>query len=303
MANVTGAGNYTSKLNQTLSAPPAGMAELFSSLNIFLSITASLGNSLILVALLQVSSIHPPMKLFFRCLAVTDLCVGLIVQPLYATDIITGLIKMNANVSNNLQTVTRSLSLILCGVSVLTSTAISVDRLFALLLGMRNGHVVTLRRVSVVIICFWLISASVGIMGVWKREIAFRAVSFFITLSLVISIYCYTRIYLKLRHHQAQVQINVPQAQQNGAGIPLNIARYKKSVSSIMWVQLALVACYVPFGIVGVLEANGLENYVALTATATLVYFNSSLNPLLYCWKIRKVRRAVKATISQFCCS
>ena len=302
MANVTGDGNYTSKLSEIPSAPPAGMAELFSALNIFLSITASLGNSLILTALHQVSSLHPPMKAFFRSLAITDLCVGLVAEPLYAIDIMSGIIKMNANVSNNVVTVARFLSLILCGVSVLTLTAISVDRFLALLLGMRNAHVVTLRRVGVAIICFWLISASVGIMGVWKREIAFRAVSFFISLSLVISIYCYTRIYLKLRHQQAQVQNNDPQGQQNGGGISLNIARYKKSVSSIMWIQLTLVACYVPFGIVGVLEENEVKHYVALRATATLVYFNSSLNPFLYCWKIRKVRRAVKVTISQLCC-
>ena len=31
-------------------------------------------------------------------------------------------------------------------------------------------------------------------------------------------------------------------------------------------------------------------------STVTLVYFNSSLNPILYCWKIREVKQAVKYT-------
>ena len=44
-----------------------------SAFNIFLSITAVLGNILILVALRKVSSLHPPSKLLFRCLATTDL--------------------------------------------------------------------------------------------------------------------------------------------------------------------------------------------------------------------------------------
>ena len=48
-------------------------------------------------------------------------------------------------------------SLILCGVSILTSTAISVDRLLALFLGLRYRHVVTLSRVRIAIVCFWLI--------------------------------------------------------------------------------------------------------------------------------------------------
>ena len=303
MASVAENENYTSKLYQVLSASPAGMAGFVSALNIFLSLTASLGNVLILIALHKVSSIHPPTKLFFRCLAVTDLCVGLFVQPLFATGITSGIKEIKANVFQIAHTVTRFLSMILCGVSILTSTAISVDRLLALLLGLRYRHVVTLRRANVVIICFWLISVSVGLMGVWERDIALKTGSFFITISLVISIYCYSRIHLRLRHQQAQIQNHFPQGQQNGGGIPLNIARYRKSVSNIMWVQLALVACYVPFGTVpAVFDVNGREYHVASIATSTLVYFNSSLNPFLYCWKSQAVRRAVKVTIRQLCC-
>ena len=57
----------------------------FSAVNIFLSITAFLGNFLILAALNMESSLHPPSKLLFRCLAATELLVGLVTQPLYAT--------------------------------------------------------------------------------------------------------------------------------------------------------------------------------------------------------------------------
>ncbi|XP_078342587.1 adenosine receptor A3-like [Oculina patagonica] len=302
MANFTGEGNYTSKLNQALSAPPAGIVEFFSALNIFLSITAAVGNALILFALKNVSSIHPPTKLFFRCLAVTDLCVGLTMQPLYATRIMSRIIKMNVNVLYYVQKVNTASSFILCGVSGLTSTAISVDRLLALLLGLRYRHVVTLRRVRVVISCFWLIAIPIVLLRVWREDITFKATSVSIILCLLTSIFCYTRIHLKLRHQQALVQNNVPHGQENGEGIPLNIARYKKTVSSIMWVQLALVACYVPRVIVGVLYTNATEHFVAWFAAMTLVYLNSSLNPILYCWKIREVKQAVKGTIRQLYC-
>lgn len=88
MANFTGDGNFTYKPDQVFSQPQAGILTFISALNFFLSVTASLGNALILIALRKVSSIHPPTKLFFRCLAVSDLCVGIIVQPLHAADII-----------------------------------------------------------------------------------------------------------------------------------------------------------------------------------------------------------------------
>ena len=124
------------------------------ALNIFLSITATLGNALILVALRNVSSIHPPTKLLFRCLAVTDLCVGLICQPLLYVYLIIG------KFIKELLYVYFFFYSVLLTVSPLTSAAISVDRLLALLLGLRYRHVVTLRRVRVVIACVWFIGVS-----------------------------------------------------------------------------------------------------------------------------------------------
>ena len=65
---------------------------------------------------------------------------------------------------------------------------------------------------------------------------------------------------------------------------------------------MALVACYLPYGIVAVLSVNGIENYEAGKAATSLVYLNSSLNPILCCWKIKEVRQAVKDTIKQLYC-
>ena len=191
MENITRDGNVTSKSS-------AGVNEFLSALNILLSFTASLGNVLILIALHKVSSIHPPTKLFFRCLAVTDLCVGLLVQPLFATVQLSRITGMSKSNFFYIDEVSRVTNWILCTVSVLTLTAISVDRLLALLLGLRYKHVVTLRRVRVAIFCFWFIGASVGSTRKWRTNTTLVLASIFLTLSLVTSIFCYTRIHLKI---------------------------------------------------------------------------------------------------------
>ena len=303
MAKITREPNFTSNLNQEVGSPPPNTRELFSALNIFLSVTASLGNAVILIALHKVSSIHPPTKLFFRCLAVTDLCVGIIVQPLFVIRIMSPLLKMNIHEVFYLRQVRHTLNFCLCGVSVFTSVAISVDRLLALLLGLRYRHVVTLRRVRVVIICFWLIGASGGWTRMHSIDLAYTGAFVVVTLSLAAMIFCYTTMHLKLRHQQVQLHNNVTQRPiAFGGGIPLNIARYKKTVSSILWVQLALVVSYVPSGIAFRLSTTDDLSFVAWRATETLVYLNSSLNPILYCWKIREVKQAVRDTIRQVYC-
>ncbi|XP_078342962.1 melanocortin receptor 4-like [Oculina patagonica] len=263
----------------------ANMCCCILALNIFLSITASLGNALILVALRKESSLHPPTKFLFQCLAVTDICVGLISQTITVISILSIQANaMNWKILDHVDELDNVTSYLLCGVSIFTSTAISVERLLALLLRLRYRHDVTVRRVRAVVICFWLIGAFCGSMHFLNDRISRIVVFVFLILSLVTSTFSYTKIHLTLRQHQASVQDHVHQGQPNGGGIPLNIARYKKTVSSIAWVQLALVVCYVPF------------------AAVILVYLNSSLNPILYCWKIKEVRQAVKDTIKQFCC-
>ena len=85
MIDTTGYENSTSATQVTLWNTRSTSFAVLAGLNIFLAITASLGNALILIALHKVTSIYPPTKLLFRCLAVTDLLVGLISQPLYVT--------------------------------------------------------------------------------------------------------------------------------------------------------------------------------------------------------------------------
>ena len=222
MENITRDGNVTSKSS-------AGVNEFLSALNILLSFTASLGNALILIALHKVSSIHPPTKLFFRCLTVTDFCVGLVAQPLFATFILLLTTEVKGEVVSFVHESYNVSTWILTGVALLTSAAISVDRLLALLLGLRYRLVVTLRRVRVVIICFWLVAASVGTLWTWRGDIFLKAVSSLFLFCLLIVIFCYTRIHFKLRLQQTRLQNHVSlQGQANGGRIPLTIARYKK---------------------------------------------------------------------------
>ena len=194
---------------------------------------------------------------------------------------------------------------IFCGVSLLTLTAVSVDRVLALLLGLRYRQVVTLKKVQLVVVTFWLFSAAVAMTVFFNLLIALSIACIVLLLCIVISTFCYRKIYLTLRLHQTQVQDHVHQGQPVG-GIVLNIARYRKTVSSALWIQMTLLACYLPYGIFAginaVTELSKLSLEFAWAITISLLLLNSSLNPLLYCWKMREVRQAVKETVRQFCC-
>ena len=187
--------------------------------------------------------------------------------------------------------------------SVATLTAISVDRLLALLLGLRYRQVVTLKRAYLIVITKWIIGTVFAATYFWNPLITVWYGNIVIPLYLIISIFSYTKIVLTLRHHNTQIHsYNVQQLNQTNQ---LKIARYKKAVSTAIWLQLTLVACYLPQGLITALQANtglSLAVYHAGIYLTTLVYLNSSLNPILYCRRLDEVRRAVKDTIVQVLC-
>ena len=199
---------------------------LIFSLDILLAFTATLGNSLILIALHKVSSIHPPTKFLLCCLTMSDFCVGVIAQPLFAAF----LMEMKSGNWRILEWTSSFFDFFFCGFSLTTATAISVDRLLALLLGLRYRHTVTLRRVRCLVVCLLLATiVNCVIYSFFSRHFANSAGFVAIIVSLFLSVFSRVKIFVKLRQHQAQVRQDVGHEQANGGGIPLNIERYERT--------------------------------------------------------------------------
>ena len=274
-----------------------------SAVIIFFSLTAFLGNFLILVALHKVSFLHPPSKLLYHSLATSDLLVGLVSQPLAAT-LWMSVVFEDWRLCRFVWVAAFISGYGLSLMSLLTMAAMSVDRLLALLLGLRYKQIVTLKRTYVIVVTLWIVTFVATLCNVLDSRIAPWFGRIVISCCLLISIASYAKIFCALRRHHAQIQSHVQQ--QPSQPNALNMARYKKAVYSALWVQLVLLACYVPLSVVGILMAHIKRDsshlVVALGIVNTLVYFNSTLNPFLYCWKISEVRRAVKRTIRQALC-
>ena len=90
----------------------------------------------------------------------------------------------------------------------------------------------------------------------------------------MVRLYSYTAVFTNfdlllhrqtLHHRQTQVEDDV-QGQQSQTS-HLNIARYRKAVTSALWLQLTLVACYLPFSILWPLSLGRLSSDVYLAIT------------------------------------
>ena len=269
-------------------------------INSFLFITAFLWNTLILVALHKESSLHPPSKLLLRNLATTDLCSGIIAEPLYITYFVS-VLNESWNICRYAFLIFHMAGYILGSVSLITLAAISVDRLLALKLRLRYRQVVTLKRTYVTVILSWTVATIGSTTYFWNLQINLWYGYGLISLCLATSVCSYAKIFFALRQHQVHANGPVNQVQPSET-VSLNVARYRKTVFNALWVQFSLIVCYLPQGIVEIMLLIGGLTPSVLAARlfpVTLVLLNSSLNPILYCWKMREVRQAVKDTIRE----
>ena len=173
-----------------------------ATLNILSAMIALIGNSLVILALLKTTSLHPPSKVFLGSLALTDLFVGVVSQPFYVM-----ILLLRGKICLYIQIIAVISANLFGGASLLTVTAISVDRLLALKMMLRYKQVVTSRRTRFTVVIFWLVSVIISIMLVVNSFIILHIICTVLLLCTVTSTYCYARIYNILRHHQNQIQV------------------------------------------------------------------------------------------------
>ena len=268
-------------------------------LNIFISITATIGNLVVLLTIWRSPHLHSPSKTLLFGLALSDLCVGLASEPLNV-----GFQAVLFNNSSKLTSCTlikiRILVFaILTGVTLLTVTAMSVDRYLAIYLHLRYDQVVTEKKTRKVILCVWLISCLPLVIIIFHPMTSLLVGTVTIAVCLLIISFVWVRIYQVVRLHQAQIQDQVAVASQS-----FNMARFRNSAISTMLVLVIVLVCYTPLLASNIRLAVKLipSNAVLLEVSHTLVVLNSSLNPLVYFWRQRDLRTRAKQLTMRFCC-
>ena len=154
----------------------------------------------------------------------------------------------------------------------------------------------THKRVVAVVISVWVLSALLSPIMLWvQADICYVLVSISGFACVLFTKIIYIRIYLVARHHKNQIQtLQVQQVTQSGE--MGNFASLIKSAVSTFYVYIIFFICYLPYFINRAVFAISGGN-IALKRfhlfSLTLIFFNSSLNPVIYCWKMRHIRHAI----------
>lgn len=266
------------------------------AINVPSMLVAIVGNSLVLAAILSAPSLRSPAILLLCNLALSDLLVGLVIQPLF--------IAHSFNLTTRLLTsIWLIMSYSACGISLCTMTAIAVDRFLALHYHLRYSTMVTSFRIKTILTALWLKSFIFSGIYFWSVRIFFLYITIFVCLCLIISVFCYVRIFKIVRHQQKKIQcqhqaVNLPQ----GSTIS-NLLQLEKSAINSFLFFIVMVLFYTPVSTyLSLIYATKDGSHRGWNVAITLVFINSSVNPFLYCWRMGDLRAAVMKTARKLFC-
>ena len=258
-----------------------------------------MGNALILAAIWKKTFVRTPFHILLSGLAISDLCTGLIPQP-FIVAITFIYIKQFKEVCDNptlyfaMLGIANGSGTYLITITVLFITLISIERW----LHMYRRSLVTEHRgyVTVAIVLILPIPlVVVRIIGDVKpatyRSGVYTTILTLMLFCFVITSFAYFKVYQIIRHHMTH------DTSQNLGQPTIDLAKYKKSVLSILYILLLFAVCFLPFVVsTGVFLSLGEipELGVAFGVSMLLMFLSSALNPGLYLWRMNDIRKGVK---------
>ena len=268
-------------------------------LNFIFSPVAAFGNILAIRALWKASSIPANIKKLFLSLAFSDLAVGLFAQLIYAV-----VLRMAVNGDHDLDLLCPTILTVCClflfllaGASFLNVTAIAVDRLLAITLHLRYVELVTSKRVITALVSIWLTSGVTSALFVSLDHRNFMVVnSVMMVGGFFLTTLAYINIYRAVRHHRNQIH---SQLQQQSAQ-SIELLREKKSAFNAFHFYVIFLTCYLPnfcAEILLITDRSRISFWLAFHVTCFFFLLNSSLNPVVYCWRYREIRQILKSTV------
>lgn len=259
-----------------------------TTINALLMAISIFGNALVLTAIWKTPSLRSPSTIFLSSLAVSDLLVGFIVQPVFIATF------QRFELGSALFLISNVMTLSVCGVSISTMTAISVDRFLALYFHMRYPNFMSIKSAIYTSTTLWFLGIVFSGVRLISSEAFIVIGVVVIAACLLISSYSYLRVYLIVRRHQLQIH-NQQQAVENlNAEDQLNVLRSKKSAITTFIYYICMVICYSPSLILMSIISPSPNRFVSLvvwwTLATTVAYMNSAINPFLYCWRMSNLR-------------
>lgn len=269
------------------------MSVIVSVWNGLLLVVALVANGLVCAAILKNSELRSrASNTLLLLLSTSDFFVGFAVQPLY---LLRRLMELQDRYICWVIVSYRVLWHLSIGTSFLILSFVACERYIALFHTFKYNEIITISRLVLFtgfFVASWTLFVISRFLGL-STEKYYAAATSFIILIVSVIIFVYIRIYRLARRHQSQ--ISVMSSTQSST-----IVRESKVTKTTAYIVGAVLICYSPLLISLVAVKffdDKLFHYYVFPVTDCMVFCNSALNPLIYCWRNTDLRRCIRRMV------
>ena len=247
--------------------------------NAYLSYSATMLNIVAIYTIRKTLSLPKNLKTLLLSLAVSDLGVGLLAQPMHVVYIMHSQQNNATNDTNNVIYLAFRIAInLFIFASLFGVTALCAERFLAIYLHLRYKELVTYKRVAAVVVSIWVISTLISLIRFFiPKNIMYVSFVIIIFACIVTATSLSVKLYLTIRRHINQIQVQ--QVAQNDQGE--SVQRKRKSAMASFYVYLVFIACYLPDICVLIIIATNSEARIdkkhLKSYTLTLLFLNSTL--------------------------
>ena len=261
---------------------------LFITVNIITSLLGSLGNIFVCLTIILTPSLRVISNYCIVNLALADLIVASLTQPL-AIAIFVG--KLGGTCYVKAEHAARFVGNLSCSVSVLTLATMSVDRCCAILQPLKYKNTITPNILRAILTFYWLLSFIVPILDAFAKVVYIYFILSSIIALFTVVIICYSAIFFTVKKQNSLRRRELQNSQ------AIRREKDKNLAKTIGLVIGGFMIFWLPFGYH--IATNPNKNHgVDYVAVVTASFANSSVNPLIYFYRNRGFREALKTILT-----
>ena len=282
-------------LNSSIYQPVASL--LVATFGLILSPIIVLLNILVIAAIKRRKGLQKNTYIVLSSMAISDLLIGIVMLLFWG--ITSLLVFKKISLKQICVLVVPVSTLITCTLfcSLYHLTTIAWERYVAILKWKDYKVIVTKNRLKYLTVTCWTAAAVTGFVGTALERIKVKSteVNFVIIFRMVIAIstsigivYCYFAIYVSIRRRKA-VRASRPMNQVFEAKLQTGVAK------TTLLITVSLLATSILPGVVSVFRfiLPAFPKWFPFKAMGITLQLNSMLNPLIYCYRDRLLRRTV----------
>ena len=283
--------------------PPTYLSFFTASSSILITIVASVGNSLLIIAVIwdPYKDLRIPFNYFLVNLSIADLVVGLILGPLST---IFHMLEGHNKLKSSFKDAVYVTYFTLCATSLLSLTALGLDRYFAIIHPLSYRANLKPIRVLLISVLLWIVSILLSMIYfiVGYNRFRFIFANTAVAVTIIELIFTNTKILKHLQHHIQQWGDLQENTEEDLIMMRLMIWE-KKMTKTLVIAIFMLLAIYLP-SCIFIYIINLCTNCDCMfihwirDIQWLLVMTTSAVNPFVYAWRLENFRRVLKSIVT-----